>query len=808
MNTKHLFSLSLTLVIVMLFSALGPTTVYADDGAPPDTTTVEAPQTDGETGDEGDAGTQTDEVSADPAEAVATEEVATEPPADESGADPAEAVATEEIATEPPAAEAVATEEVATEPPADESGAGESGETATEEPGLMEQLPDNTEVVVINAEGEAEPLATQEAADAVVASDPIWCPAGAGPDSADCTDPFPSFTALFEFLQTSETDVDAATTYNKAGTIFVEMGNYGGSESSITFNPDDFTYLDANPLTIQGGWNTSDNTTTATTTFDVPMVIGSSDNPWGGSLTLNNIIISGVVGDVGLTVHSAGDVTIENSTFNDNDDAGVVVEAGGDVTVRNSNVTDNGSNDWNVVDGRGLEIKSGGYVTLNGVIANDNQLSGADIVAEADVAIANSTFNGNLMYTTNWAEFFGYGLTVVSQGDIALSAVEANENFLWGASLTGSNVYIEDSFFNRNVTDSTSFIDDTGLIIVTTGAVALDNIQANENRLIGADIKADGQVDIQDSSFDRNFGTTVDASGADVYHGYGLNVAGNVNAAASIINLDVVTADENYLFGANLFASGDVNISGSSFSNNVSPAEQGYGLMIDSGGAVELLNVVANENGQFGANIQATDYIEIEDSIFSNNLNSYGLWTQADTGYITLTNVNALGNAGDGAYADTTCVYLDGGAYTGNDGYGLNVPNGFVDETSAPTYSGNGLGATNPNPFSPCQGGGVVIIVPAARSGAQYTAAPLTQSQLPAALGQGNTFVSALKVTSQAANLAIELSFPVPAGMEGANLVVMFWDGTQWVEVPGGSLVNGEFVITVTQPGIYVLVSR
>jgi len=26
--------------------------------------------------------------------------------------------------------------------------------------------------------------------------------------------------------------------------------------------------------------------------------------------------------------------------------------------------------------------------------------------------------------------------------------------------------------------------------------------------------------------------------------------------------------------------------------------------------------------------------------------------------------------------------------------------------------------------------------------------------------------------------------------------------------VPGGSLVNGEFVITVTQPGVYVLVSR
>ena len=51
MDKKHLFSLSITLIIVMLFSAFGPTTVYADDGAPADPPAAEASDSDGETGE-------------------------------------------------------------------------------------------------------------------------------------------------------------------------------------------------------------------------------------------------------------------------------------------------------------------------------------------------------------------------------------------------------------------------------------------------------------------------------------------------------------------------------------------------------------------------------------------------------------------------------------------------------------------------------------------------------------------------------------------------------------------------------------
>ena len=831
MHRKHLFSLSITLIIVMLFSALGPTTVYADDGAPTDTSTTEVSDSgDGGAGDQA-ADEQSDEATGDEGTVDQTADSGGDttdegvPEEDSTDAGNDQAAATEEGTVDETsgvsvADEAPASEEGTSEQPADETSDAGADVTTAEEPSLMEQVPDDTEIVVVNAEGEAEPLATQQAADAVAESDPIWCPAGQSPTPGanGCTGSFTSFDALLTELSTN-------SAYQGAGTIYVEMGTYSTGETSIDFNNYNLSTISNSDLTIQGGWNTSTGTTTDNTTFDVPIVIGSAANRWGGSLTLRNIIVSGVVNDTGLTVYSSGNVTVEDSEFTNNDVAGVKIDATGNVAVRRTKVNDNGSNDWNVVDGDGLGIISGGFVTLSDVEANDNQLSGADIVAANDVAIQNSFFNGNLMYTTNYADFFGYGLKVVSQGDIAISAIEANENFLWGAGLDGAKVSIVDSVFNRNVTDSVSFIDDTGLVIVSADSVDLLNVEANENRMMGAVIFANGLVSIRNSSFDNNFGTTVDANtGDDIYWGCGLQVSGvpagsdiigntvdyqncnPKNLAAGSIVLTAVTANGNYLYGADLSADGDVTIGNSSFSGNATPGEQANaqgGLMIQSGAYVDLDTVTANDNRMFGTTIVANNSITVTDSIFSNNLNGPGLSATSTAGSITLTNVNALGNAGDGAFVDTSCVYLDGGAYTGNSGYGLNVAKGFVDQTVAPTYAGNGLGDTNPNPFNPCQGGGVIITSPTPL----YTVTPLTEGQLPAPLNQGNVFASALQVSGQVTS-GITLSFPIPAGMENANLSVIFWNGTDWVAVSGGSVVGNEFVITVTQPGVYVLVSQ
>jgi hypothetical protein len=65
-----------------------------------------------------------------------------------------------------------------------------------------------------------------------------------------------------------------------------------------------------------------------------------------------------------------------------------------------------------------------------------------------------------------------------------------------------------------------------------------------------------------------------------------------------------------------------------------------------------------------------------------------------------------------------------------------------------------------------------------------------------------------LEFTEQAAksrNLKITLSFPIPDSMKDADLMVFFWDGSEWVAIPGGSVVGSYFIVNVTKPGFYVL---
>ncbi len=98
--------------------------------------------------------------------------------------------------------------------------------------------------------------------------------------------------------------------------------------------------------------------------------------------------------------------------------------------------------------------------------------------------------------------FYGYGLQIVTPGIIDLDTVTASDNFLWGASLdAGGDVNIAKSTFNANTTNSPGFIDDTGLLVTSGGNVSLQEVLANNNRLIGATIDAAGDVSINNSSF-------------------------------------------------------------------------------------------------------------------------------------------------------------------------------------------------------------------------------------------------------------------------------------------------------------------
>jgi len=672
--------LSLTLVASLIFSAVGTTTVFADDGITTGSSETNI-STNGST-EQGDTSTTGEEQ---PTETVTTDTDQVDPP-----------TTSEEQPTE---TGTTGTDQV------DPSTTGEEPQVEVTTP-ILEQLPENTTVAVVDAAGEAQPLVSQQSADAVLLSDPIWCPEGQAPTPGanGCTASYSSFTELLDFLKANEGDA----AYQQAGTIYVQQGAYLGGESSIDFNSYNFTNLNQHDLTIHGGWDTTDNSLDPadTSQFEVPIIIGSLSNPWVGSLTINNIFISGVNGQAGLTLYSQGDINLSNVEVTDSHN-GANLNAGGNVTVKKSKFNNNGSGvtvDANGTDiainpdatGSGLGINSGGAVTLQEVSANDNQLFGANIVATQTVTVTDSFFSGNISYAFpsvgNW-EHYGYGLQVVTTQNIVLDNVNAIENQLFGANLDGVTVTISNSFFNNN---KSVFDEDTvgyGLNVESGGNVTLQSVEANNNQLFGANIKAAGDVTVALGFFNGNASFEYVSNVKD-YDGYGLQIV-----ATGFINLSDITATGNYLFGAHLEGS-SVAISTGIFSDNGTDSSLdllGKGLEIANTDTVSLFDVEANNNQLFGASIQVTGNVAISDSFFSGNkvysYSSKGTKTTAGGGYglLVATSGNITLNA-----VEANNNYLYGAKLNGRE---VAITSGFFnmngsDAIDRPVGSGLEIGST------------------------------------------------------------------------------------------------------------------
>jgi hypothetical protein len=668
------FLLSLTIIAVLLFSAVGTTVVYADGGTPPDTTTAEEPAGGEATGDKPGTVTVDNVETKGDATPVPTVELA---PRVEGAATP---VPTEEVAPVKEEAPAVPAEAPVSAPATDNHTA--SSGSPADKPLLLDAVPDNTTVAVVNAEGQLQSLATQAAADAIATSDPIWCPAGQAPTPGlnGCTQSFTSFTALLTFLSGN-------ASFSGAGIIYVQSGTVQAGASVVDFNNYDLSNISNADLTITGGWDTSTGTINSTSTFNnASIIIGNSTNPWGGTLTINNITITNPSG-TGITVNaqnnininnvtvtnstngagaeltSAQNVNINNSRFERNKTAGAIIRATGNVAIANTSFSNPATARRQIM---GVDIISDGSVSLLNVIANENREAGAHIVANGAVSIANSVFSGTK--AISGSNFLGYGLTVESQSVINLDHVTANDNFLWGASLTAvGDVSIANSIFNANTTESPGFIDDTGLLVTSGGMVSIANTQANDNRLIGAVIDAVGDVSISNSTFSSNNGVILDSSNNPTFYGYGLQVVTDGS-----IFLDGVTASNNTLFGAHLESGLDILVTNSDFSNQTSgdaTALTGRGLEIISGGNVLMQNVTLNNNQTFGAQIQAG----------------------AD---VFLDTVTADGNGTTGLQVQTNCgtLFLMGGTYQNNGQYGLSILSTALNQSVAPVFANNGAG--------------------------------------------------------------------------------------------------------------------
>ncbi len=441
--TKTRYALMpIVVVATVLLQMAMPVIARADDGTPPPEQPTEV-ATDPGTGAT-DGGTPTDVATPVPVAADATAEVS--------------------AATEVPIVTDAATQvPVATEVPV----ATDAG-TPTPEVPLMTQVPEGTDVVVLNADGTVEPLATQAAAEIIATGDPIWCPVSITPGDASCT-PIGTYTTLsdlVDFLKTSQP--------NQAGTIWIEAGA-DLSASPVTIDGNDFSTSKAFALTLQGGWSGAANTSVNSSTpslFGVPLSIIN----WENTVTVNDLSIilptvtPGPYG-YGLDVETTGDITISNvdasgAVFNG---AYLANDAGsGDVSVTNGDFSNNS--------GTGLEVWTTGMIQVDGVTSGNNTNgSGADLNADSQIDVSNSTFNDN-GFTGLYAG--------TSSGAVNLSNVTASGN-QYGA-LVGTDsgdVQVTDSTFNDNTTpDPESDGPGIGLQAGTgLGDITLTNLIATGN---------------------------------------------------------------------------------------------------------------------------------------------------------------------------------------------------------------------------------------------------------------------------------------------------------------------------------------
>lgn len=632
MTTAIFRVFSRALILALLFAAVLPNSVLADEGTPPtEPAPAEQSAGAGEQGSEGDAGV----------EALAGAETE-EPPLPEilpSGTE----VLPEVIETSVPE-DAPSFEEAL---PAESAVVEETAPAVEEVAPLLSLLPADTEVIVLSEEGEALPLASEEAASVVAGSDPIWCPASTAmpvDNGSGCSPRFDSFSALLTWLDTNDPGV--------AGTIWIEKGYDSGSVAgdwAVTrFEFNGTGRVMANfALNIKGGWNGL-----GTNTIDIndPSEFngGLHFTDWNGDITISDLLITGVdqIG-VALNIGTAKKITVLRVDVESNVGGAQFtnVAGTGDVVITASAFTNNDDPGAEVANG--LRVFSRGAITLSNVIASGNEGYGANLENTWASIAKNVTLSGGVFEFNNNG---GIGLTISSDGLISGKDIDAIGNgtdggyldnisstTAQGVTLTGTNA------FSENLDD--------GLEILSEGPISINNLIANANGDWGAlpynHYAATAQLvtltGANEFKFNGGGGLTIRSNGVITVN----NVAATDNTTQTGVFLDNSESS---------FASG-VNVAGSNlFDRN------GYnGLVVLSMGAIKVNNISASGNGLVaqgdGAhlnNAEATTPKPVAltgvNSFASNEW--YGLRIYSN-GVVSLSNVTASSNlGGDGIFVD------------------------------------------------------------------------------------------------------------------------------------------------------------
>lgn len=729
-RTRLVFFSVLTLFTLIL-SLTNPLVAYADDPTPAPSDggeTVSPPsQPDGSGSQDASQPATADDPAAptaDASQAAPADDAAA--PAADGAQDTTAAPQTDASQPAPTSDSAPADTQDTSAAPAD-SGSQPADPQAQDVSDILQQVPDSTDVVVVNPDGTAEPLASQAAATAILTGDPMWCPTGALPGDPTCTGSFSTFTGAGGLLTAL-----AGGSYSGNGVIYVQ-NTYNSSLETGNVVIDGNVLTSLTDLTIQGGWDgvLGGTNIVGTSTFSVPLAVLN----WLGNVSVNDVVATGANPLASLTVANAGDITVDNvtATGNTTGSGAYLYNATGTGNVSVTNSTFSTNHDT------GVAVVSSGNVALDNVTAQGNLFYGADINNSSGAGTVSVTNGSNFSSNTN------SGIGVFSTGAVTLNDVTVNGNGTYGANLDTSygtgdiTIGGTASVFTNNGYD--------GIFAQSGGAFSLDNVTSSNNFFDGAYLDASfgsGDITITNSTFDNNDRT----GGGDLYGLDAYTYDGD-------ISLDNVTVTNSAVDGAYLDSySGNISVTnGSDFSSN-----GGAGLVTMSEGDVTVDNITADNNGSYGAYLDSsygTGNITVTNSSFTGNgevglkaatgqgnilvdnvmvdgsgVSSLGAWLKtydggdlvvqnssfqnnSDAGLVavssgtaTLTNVTASNNGGNGAEVYSTWAYacfgpkgipvtVDGGTFQNNGGYGLFVapgPLGTLTFLAPPTYGGNALG--------------------------------------------------------------------------------------------------------------------
>jgi hypothetical protein len=439
-----------------------------------------------------------------------------------------------------------------------------------------------------------------------------------------------------------------------------------------------------------------------------------------------------------------------------------------------------------------------------------------------------SVFSGDFLHILHWQSMVTVdtitvssagdtGLRVHTTGEIDLAYITSNghhagDSLSFGAyldngesagpaavNLRGSNV------FNGN---------DAGLFISSKGRIDLNDLTVNRN---GWEVTSP-LLGGYGAYIDNTRGSaSVQMTGSNEFNdnqGYGLRVVSN-----DAITIETVAASRNEFIGAwlqNDFGAGDVILKwGNEFFDNGE-----HGLRVWSAGRISLNYLTASANGvaspwpyyRDGVDLITPENTSVTCSTISRHA-GYGIDASGVAGSLTLGRVAFFDNAtGEYAYGGLPLI--------GSEGCGV-LPRRVVEALH------DSIIALDCSRFD-----GTEVILPDGRrvvfgcptagdAGIRFE----KLEPLPGPLPDDEPFVSAVDLSlaegGQVQEIApgpLTISFPVPKELQGADFVVLYWDGKEWVDlstarfedgrkviVPGFQTGDGRFETQINFMGFFVL---